>query len=244
MDDPTPPIDESKVTTAIISSSPMFKLVKAGDHVLVSDWFKKLGRPAQEYLDAFGTKQAIGRINKYVDAPLILRRAELAESKDLSPETTEGGAYIYVHKFMVVTVLDYLDNDDLRMMIGDKMPDNILITKMSESLLIRTTDGWFSATAFAAHFKKDPLEFVRTDDVIRIIKRFGSIVRVETNDIKDRRNKTVWCHPILLVNAMKWISEPAALELLAGYFMYSNVPLPDTDALTKLAKKHAAQHIE
>jgi hypothetical protein len=237
METKTPLVDSSKITTSVISSSLVFKFIAVGEYILVSNWFKKIGASFEAYANKFSTKQAIERISKHIDSPLICH-TDIVDSKSPEDDACENGKYVYVHKYMVATVLSYLDTDDLKILVGDKLPNNILLTKMSESLLIRTTDGWFSATTFATYFKKDPLVFARTPEVISIIQKFGSVIRIEINDDKDRSKKTVWCHPILLLSAMRWISEPAALELLAGYFMYSSIPLPDTDALAKLAEKH------
>ena len=224
------------VVEKIIGTTPTFTVEQAGDYVYISDWFAQLGKNIDEYVDAAG--DAFARIKRYRKVPMIIRASEKVVG-ETAPADEKDGEHVYVYKFAVLTTTNFLQNDELRVAVGKAIPANVIAIQLCKALQWRTTDGWINGSCLAKYFNKDPLVFIRSQQVLRIVKVFKTVVRMELNDAANTTARTMWLHPILLMPFLLWTNELAAMEMMAGYFMFSGVPYPDVDVMARLIQRHS-----
>ena len=214
-----------------ISAGPIFKFEAIGDYVYIDKWFSELGQPLNKFLEAPTTKRIIDRISPLIKEPVV----KLFEVK--SDVENNAAPRIAVNKHLIPVILKYLNNDKLHRIVDDNMDVSILIAGRSESLHIRTSDGWISVTKAAAYFSFDVEKFIKCDPINNLINTFGEIISIEP--IKGLSGDVnVWMHPIGLLPLMLWIDSVASLELMSSFFLSNSNLMPNLDSLKLIMEKN------
>jgi hypothetical protein len=153
------------------------------------------------------------------------------------PTNDTASTRIAVNKYVISAVLTYLNSSNLRRIVCQNMNIDVLVSRRCESLHIRTTDGWISVTQAASYLKFDANEFIKSDQLRNCIGMFGSVISINPEH-GDSDKSIVWMHPIGLLPMLFWIDTPAALELMASYFMSNATFMPNVDAMIPLIDKN------
>lgn len=73
-----------------------------------------------------------------------------------------------------------------------------------------SAEGWINATEAAAHFGKEPAQWLRLPDAIRYLegleRTYGKIPYVKTSKARKDRGGGTWLHPRLAVKFARWLS--------------------------------------
>lgn len=210
-----------------VQPSIAFKFESKDDYVYIDTWFELLGKPVNAWLALDSTKHAFDRIGAVVDGPILM------------PQTSddEKAHRIAINKYAVPVMLQHLSNDALKQFISRHMHINVLIEQRSESLHVRTTDGWISVTQICKHLKLDVDDFVKCEQLRNLVGMFGAVIASEPIS-GDEKKSIVWIHPVGLLPLLLWVDMPSTLELMASYFMTNTSFLPNVDAMSLLLAKN------